>query len=83
MSALYSSSFAGPRPSKAQVEAAVEAAVVALPALRDQRPEGFRNFQPLADALVVDARATSSRHIASISPVGASISRSISSSVKA
>ena len=54
VSALYSSSFAGPLPVVGQIEAAVEARIVALPACRDEGPEPFRDAQQLEHALVVD-----------------------------
>ena len=40
-----------------QIEPAIEAAVVAMPALRDQRPEGFRYFQPAQIFFIVDRMA--------------------------
>jgi hypothetical protein len=40
-----------------QIEPAIEAGVVAVPALRDQRPEGFGDFQPAQIVLVVDRTA--------------------------
>ena len=43
--------------AEAQVQPAVEAAVVAVPALRDQRPERFRQFQPAQIVFVVDGAA--------------------------
>ena len=54
VSALYSSSFAGPLPVEAEVDPAVEAGLVAVPAFRDQRPEGFRDLQAAQIFLVVD-----------------------------
>ena len=54
---MYSSSFAGPLPSKAEIEPAVEAALVVMPALRDQRPERFRYLQAAQDAFIADRAA--------------------------
>ncbi len=46
--------FRRPCAVEGQIEPAIEAAFVALPAVRDQRPEGFRDFQPLQIFLVAD-----------------------------
>ena len=41
-------------PVETEVEPAVEAGLVAVPAFADQRPEGFRNLQSAQNFLVVD-----------------------------
>src|SRR3984893_18632530 len=40
-----------------EIEPAIEAAVVAVPALRNQRPEGFRYLQPAQIVFIVDGMA--------------------------
>ena len=57
MSALYSSSFAGPLPVEAEIEPAVEAGLVAVPTFGDQWPERFRYLQPAQGLFVVDRPA--------------------------
>ncbi|MGY3123787.1 hypothetical protein ACVWXQ_007724 [Bradyrhizobium sp. S3.14.4] len=54
---MYSSSFAGDLSVELQIEPAIEAAVVALPALGDQAPECLRNLQASQIALVTDHAA--------------------------
>ena len=44
-------------PVESEVEPAVEAGFIAAPALGDQRPEGFRYFQPTQVLFVVDRKA--------------------------
>src|ERR1700733_7340292 len=44
-------------PVEAEIEAAVEAALVAVPAFADQRPEGFRDLKAAQRAFVVDCAA--------------------------
>ena len=46
--------FRGPPPVETEVEPAIEAGFVAIPAFGDQRPECFRDLQPAQIFFVVD-----------------------------
>src|SRR5579863_8512918 len=55
--------FCRTAPAEAQVEPAVEAALVAVPAIADQRPESLRYLQPAQKRFVVDRASDEFRHI--------------------